>query len=69
MKAVVMRGQMGMTAEEIAATYPTIGLPAIHAALAYYFSHGSQMDADIDRDKRFSEEMQAKAAPSSFGPS
>jgi uncharacterized protein (DUF433 family) len=56
--------RMGMTAEEIAATYPTISLPAVHAALAYYYGHRIDIDADIDRDERFAEEMQAKAGPS-----
>jgi uncharacterized protein (DUF433 family) len=56
--------RMGMTPEEIAATYPSISLPAIHAALAYYYSHRTDIDADIDRDEHFAEEMEAKAGPS-----
>ena len=60
----VWHERMGMTAEEIAATYPTISLPAIHAALAYYHSHRTEIDADIDRDERFIQEMHARSGPS-----
>ena len=35
----VWHEQMGMTPTEIAATYPTITLAQVHAALAYYYDH------------------------------
>jgi uncharacterized protein (DUF433 family) len=56
--------RMGMTAEEIVATYPTLTLSAVHAALAYYYSHRTEIDADIEADHRFAAEQQAQSGPS-----
>jgi uncharacterized protein (DUF433 family) len=56
--------RMGMSAEEIAATYPSITLPAIYAALAYYHGHRGEIDADIAEEERFVAELKAKAGPS-----
>jgi uncharacterized protein (DUF433 family) len=60
----VWHERMGMTAEEIVASYPTLTLPAVYAALAYYHSHRAEIDADIEADERFVAEMKAKAGPS-----
>ncbi len=60
----VWRERMGMTPEEIVATYPSLSLPAVFAALAYYHSHRAEIDADIEADERFVAEMRAKAGPS-----
>jgi uncharacterized protein (DUF433 family) len=65
-QVAVWHERMGMTPEEIVATYPSITLPAIHAALAYYHGHRAEIDADIDEDRRFFAELQAKAGPSKF---
>jgi len=56
--------RLGMTSEEIVATYPTLTLPAVYAALAYYHGHRAQIDADIEADEKFVAEMKAKAGPS-----
>jgi uncharacterized protein (DUF433 family) len=58
--------RMGMTPEEMVATYPTLTLPAVYAALAYYHSHRAEMDADIEADERFVAEMKAQAGPSTL---
>jgi hypothetical protein len=55
---------MGMTPEEIVATYPTITLPAVHAALAYYYGHRAEIDSAIADDERFVDDMETKAATS-----
>jgi uncharacterized protein (DUF433 family) len=60
----VWRERLGMTPEEIVATYPSLSLPAVFAALAYYHSHRAEIDADIDADARFVAEMKAKTGPS-----
>ena len=60
----VWRERLGMTPEEIVATYPSLSLPAVFAALAYYHSHRAEIDADIEADARFVAEMKAKAGPS-----
>ena len=56
--------RMGMTAEEIVSTYPTLRLPAVYAALAYYHGHRAEIDADIAADRQFVAEMKSKASPS-----
>ena len=60
----VWHHRMGMSPEEIVATYPTITLPAVYAALAYYHAHRAEIDAQIEADEKFVEEMKAKAGPS-----
>jgi hypothetical protein len=54
---------MGMTPEEIVATYPTLTLPAVYASLAYYHSHRAEIDADIEADERFVAEMKPHGLP------
>ena len=39
-----------MTPEEIVVTYPSLSLPAVFAALAYYHGHRVEIDADIEAD-------------------
>ncbi len=60
----VWHERMGMTPEEIVVTYPSLSLPAVFAALAYYHSHRIEIDADIEADERFVAEMKAKAGSS-----
>jgi uncharacterized protein (DUF433 family) len=60
----VWRERLGMTPEEIVATYPSLSLPAVFAALAYYHSHRDAIDADIEADARLVAEMKARAGPS-----
>ena len=59
----VWHEQMGMTPTEIAATYPTITLAQVHAALAYYYDHKPEIDTDIEAGKRFVEELKALSPP------
>ena len=59
--------RMGMTPEEIVATYPTITLPAVHAALAYYYGHRAEIDSAIADDERFADDMETKAVTSKLG--
>lgn len=40
----------GMPATEIASSYPKLSLPAVYAALAYYYEHQEQMDAEHERE-------------------
>jgi uncharacterized protein (DUF433 family) len=56
--------RMGMTFDEILTELPTITLAQVHAALAYYYEHQQQIDADIEQGKRFVEELKAKSPPS-----
>ena len=56
--------KMGLTPEEIATQYGHLSLAQVHAALAYYHGHRTEIDADIEADERFVAEMKAKAGPS-----
>ncbi len=60
----VWHERMGMTPEEIVVTYPSLSLPAVFAALAYYHGHRIEIDADIEADERFVAELKAQAGPS-----
>ena len=60
----VWHDQMGMTPTEIAATYPTITLAQVHAALAYYYDHRDEIRAVIEDEHRFVEELKAKSPQS-----
>jgi uncharacterized protein (DUF433 family) len=57
--------QQGMTPTEIVATYPTITLAQVHAALAYYYDHRDEIQAEIEEERRFVEELRA-GQPSIF---
>ncbi len=56
--------RMGMSPDEIVSAHPTISLAQVHAALAYYFEHKDEIDADIEEGRRFVEELKAKTPPS-----
>lgn len=60
----VWHEQQGMTPTEIVATYPTITLAQVHAALAYFYDHKDEIHAEIEDERRFVEEQKAKAPPS-----
>ncbi len=61
---VVWHERMGMSPDEIVSAHPTITLAQVHAALAYYFEHKDQIDADIEEGMRSVEELKAKTPPS-----
>ncbi len=42
----------GMLPKEIADSYPNLTLPAVYAALAYYYEHKDQMDAEHELEVR-----------------
>ncbi len=50
--------RLGMTADEIASTYQ-VTLADVHAALAYYFDHTAEIEAEIREGKRVVEELRA----------
>jgi len=60
----VWHEEMGMSPAQIAATYPTITLAQVHAALAYYHDHRDEIQAAIAEEERFVEELKAKSGPS-----
>lgn len=53
----------GWDAQQIHRQYPHLTLGQIHSALAYYYDHKAEIDADIQRRERLVEEMKAKHGP------
>src|SRR5437762_10409925 len=51
----------GWDADEIHAQYPYLSLAQIHAALAYYYDHQTELDAAIERDYHEVEQLRASA--------
>jgi uncharacterized protein (DUF433 family) len=46
--------RLGLSIEEIAASHPTIGLAEIHAALAYYYLHQTEIDKYLAEERELS---------------
>jgi len=64
---VVWHERMGMTANEIVATYPTLSLAEVYAALSYYHDHRAEIDSDISADEDVVQRAKAVAGPSLVG--
>lgn len=47
----------GWSPEEIHFQHPHLSLAQIHSALAYYYDHQQEIDAEIERRRRETEEM------------
>jgi len=52
------------SAEDIRDQYPHLSLAQIHAALAYYYDHQVELDAQIKSDRQQAQEMREQAGPS-----
>jgi uncharacterized protein (DUF433 family) len=52
--------KMGLTPEEIADSYQTLHLADIHAVIAYYLRHQTEVDAYLERRRREAEEIRRK---------
>ena len=61
---VIWHERMGMTPDEIVATYPGLTLADVHAALSYYHDHREAIRADIQADEEFVAQMRANSPPS-----
>ena len=46
--------------QEMHRQHPHLSMGQIHAALAYYYEHQDEVDADIERQTRYVEEMRAQ---------
>jgi uncharacterized protein (DUF433 family) len=57
---VVWHDQMMMSPDEIAATYPTITLADVYAALAYYHDHREEIRERLRQDEEFVAELKAQ---------
>lgn len=53
----------GMSVTEILEQFPSLTRAEVHTALAYYFEHQTEIEADLEADRRFAEAM-AEQTPS-----
>lgn len=54
----------GWSPEELSFQFPHLSMGEVHAALAYYWDHRSELDADIERRSQFAVDSQRNAASS-----
>jgi uncharacterized protein (DUF433 family) len=54
----------GWSPEEIHFQHPYLSLAQIHSALAYYWDHREDLDAEIERRARYADEARRNAGPS-----
>ena len=57
------RLRMGMSFEQIAATYD-LPIAAVYAAMAYYYDHKAEIDARENEDDALADKMKAKSGSS-----
>jgi len=60
---IVLRTEAGDSQDEIVRAYPHLSLAEVHGALAYYFDHVDEINADIVRGRKLVEQMRAKTGP------
>lgn len=63
-EVVLDRLAYGWSPEEIHFQHPHLALSQIHAALAYYYDHQDEIDADIERRREWTEALATEAADS-----
>ncbi|MBV8200247.1 MAG: DUF433 domain-containing protein [Acidobacteria bacterium] len=54
----------GWSPEELHFQFPHLSLGQVHAALAYYWDHKAELDAEIARDVEYVEQARREAGPS-----
>ncbi len=54
----------GWTPEELHANYPHVSMSKIYSALAYYWDHKQELDADIKRRYQEAEKLRIEAGES-----
>jgi uncharacterized protein (DUF433 family) len=57
---VVWHEMRGMSPEEIVHNFPGITLADVHAALAYYFDHREEIEADFRREREVAESLRPR---------
>jgi uncharacterized protein (DUF433 family) len=64
---IVLWSEHGQSPEEITRHIPSITLADVHAALAYYYDHQEQIDADLRAEQAFAARAKADAGPGLIG--
>lgn len=59
----VWHEKMLVTPAQIVAEYPQLTLAGVHCALAYYYDHQEEIEAQMKADEKFIEELKAKSPP------
>ena len=59
---VVFLHKQGRTAEQIIVEYPDLNLAQVHSALAYYYDHQDEIDAELARDEAADERYERRRA-------
>lgn len=54
----------GWNPEELHLNYPHLTISKIHSALAYYWDHKEEIDADMERREQYAEQLQHQAGES-----
>ncbi|MFB2937456.1 DUF433 domain-containing protein [Aerosakkonemataceae cyanobacterium BLCC-F154] len=54
----------GWSPEELHFQYPHLSMSQIHSALAYYWEHKAEIDADMERREEYAAKMQKEAGES-----
>lgn len=60
MDIVIWHEKRGLTADEILALFPSLTLSDVYAALAYYFDHREEIEADLEREREATAELKAR---------
>jgi len=59
---VVFLHKEGKTAEQILVEYPDLTLSQVYAALAYYYDHTEEIEAELAEDEGWDERFEARKA-------
>lgn len=59
---VVFLHKQGKTAQEVLVEYPDLSLSQVHSALAYYYDHQGEIDAELARDEGADERYERRKA-------
>jgi uncharacterized protein (DUF433 family) len=63
-QVAIWHDRQGKSPDEIVAEYPALTLADVHAALAYYYDHREEIDADFRADEEFVEGLKKKSPQS-----
>ena len=65
---VTAQAAYGWSPEELHFQFPHLSLGQIHSALAYYWDHREELDADVVRRTEAVDRLQHQAGTNSLGP-
>jgi uncharacterized protein (DUF433 family) len=56
----------GWSADEMCIHYPHLKLAEVHSAMAYYFDHQAEIDAEISEEQKLIQDWRTNSPPSPF---